>query len=89
MKWVNKTNTESLDLDKIAYWKFYSKKSAIRFNQNIDRQTTEDDDAEFLVKVPERSSLELYFGGDGPITIDGQDADEIYNLLITTKKEIL
>lgn len=81
MKWISKDKKSALDLDKIAYWTYSTKEDAKTHN-------TKEVNGTFHFTMEEIDCLEVYISGDGPLTFKGQDAQEIYKLLIS-QKEVL
>lgn len=88
MKWINKTGTELLDLDRIGYWKYQPVQSARDYNELIRQKIKEGSDGAFYIKKEEISILEVYIGSDSPLVFKEEDADEIYNILISKKNII-
>lgn len=82
MKWISEDKKSALDLDKIAYWVYSTKEDAKLHNS---KETT---NGLFHFTMDESDCLEVYIGGEGPLTFKGKDAQEIYRLLIS-QKEVL
>lgn len=83
MKWRSKDNKQELDFDKIGYWAYTSKEDA-----GVTQRARKNSEGNFDLVKEETSRLEVYMGGDGPLLFTGEEADEIYNKLIS-QKEIL
>lgn len=90
MKWRSKDGKQVLDLSKVAYWKYVSKEDNVALNKQY-KDLTQRDPGAFFPHFDEVSSIEIYFGGDGPLTFKGDDANEIYTALtkVDETKEIL
>jgi len=73
MKWISKDKKSSLDLDKIGYWQYISLEDAKKQNSYLGNET---------------NRLKVFIGGCDPVVFRGEDADEIYEMLIN-KKEII
>ena len=82
MIWKSKDEKQALDLSKVAYWKYVSKDWAFINQQNGIN------DPDWTPIYEEQNILEIYFGGNVPITFYGENADEIYNMLISQKEVI-
>ena len=84
MIWKSKDGKQALDLSKVAYWKYVPKEDWASINQQNKKSN-----ADVWEQVyEERNTLEIYFGGDGPLTFSGETAEEIYNMLISQPEVI-
>ena len=85
---MNKTKTASLDLDRVGYWTYISALDSILYNKMIDEKIKNGSDMAFYIKKEETNILEIYIGGDSPLLFKGEDANDIYTLLIAQKEVI-
>lgn len=87
MKWTSKDGKQELDLSKIAYWKYVSKEDVCELNAECKRQMEEKKSTgAFYPYFEEQSELQVYFGGNGSIRFSGEEADDIYNKLISQRQ---
>jgi metal-responsive CopG/Arc/MetJ family transcriptional regulator len=82
MKWISTDKKSALDLDKIAYWVYSTEEDAKLHNRK------EEINSAFHFSMEESDCLEVYIGGEGPLTFKGKEAQEIYKLL-SSQKEVL
>lgn len=88
MKWKSKDGKEGLDLDKIGYWKYTSLEDAQAFNAGVKEMQLREPESCFTLLKNERNELEIYMGGDGPLIFTGDEAEEVYKMLISRKEVI-
>ena len=84
---MSKDGKSGLDLDKIGYWKYQSLEEAVLYNRNA-MKARKDFEGGFVPLKNEMDELEIYMGGDGPLTFKGEDAVEIYKMLLSCREVI-
>lgn len=77
--WISKDKKKCLRLDTIKYWEYQSKEDAIAFNTKVEIEKT--DKSAFVFLMDEKNLLKIYISKT-PILFNGDEAEEIYKLLI-------
>jgi hypothetical protein len=86
-KWISKDEKQCLDLDKVGYWKYISLEDVKDYNRESHR-VMETMTGGWCPIKDEISVLEVYMGGPGSLTFEGEEADEIYKKLLSRPEVI-